>query len=124
MLLSIDLQDAINQAQDALLKDSLNNLAAFYRQAIYKAIGSFEQPSSLEVHTRLSLRAARFVSFKWFEAWPKDNLPNQILDVAESKIGKKINKEEASKKCLDAWDRLCVHLEETKCETAFSAGLT
>lgn len=75
------LQQALQQAQTALLSDPQYQLLPWYRRAIYQAFSSLTYRRVLIARAWLGILTAQYVLPRWNQAWPEDTRPDELLQL-------------------------------------------
>jgi hypothetical protein len=89
MLSVTTLQQAVDLAYQAMTIHPTHELFPFRRRAIYHALCATEQGQAL---ARLAILSAQHVLPIWQNARPNDDMPIQLLDIAESMLARGENR--------------------------------
>lgn len=106
MLLPLQLQQAIEQAEAAMAFNEKHTLAPFYRQAIYKAISSITDDKANHLCGWLALLTAQYVLPIWEQDWPNSSLAFHLLDVAKAVLHGKTDADTATVEATRGWNQL------------------
>jgi hypothetical protein len=106
MLLSVSLQQIINQARLQVIHHPQHALMPVYRQQIYHALNTEDETVDGRTYKHLAISTARFVVPFWQQVWPLDEMPNGLLYTAECFLAGKIDVTRATANAENAWQNL------------------
>jgi hypothetical protein len=91
----VSIDEAIRQAREALSRDGRGNLQLGARHAIWAALGARDE-SGRRVRTALAIRTSEHVRPLWKARWPKDPLPERLVELARQVLSRAVDTKHAT----------------------------
>jgi len=105
MTLPHELQQAIDQARQAMLNNHEHALSPARRRSIYSALSSDTRHGGSSVRSWLAILTARRVTAIWERARPNDQMPAILLEMAEKVWRQTEDPQRAEDNARQAWEK-------------------